>query len=1012
MIILAIAALLGGLQPGGNDPRYPSLSPAGDRVAFSLRGDLWMVPAAGGDMRFLAGGEHYEYAPEWSPDGSMIAFTSDRSGGGDVYVMPSGGGISTRLTFHSMEDRVVGWSAGSDSVLFVSSRHGTEPWVWSVPLSGGTPVPAARVGAEEACPTPSGLVVERGYTPWWRRRYEGSASRDLWIRSGDGWDLLAGTGLDESWPMYDRGTGMLLYVREDGQGDAAIWGVPVRGGEPALLVSVQGDLTFPSIAADGGLVAVEHEGGIVLVDTGDRTVRELSVDPSADLAVNQSYGETVGYYTGEIDVDREGTGIALGTDGDLFAGMISDGEIEDPVVVASTPAIEASPAWSPDGDLLAFTRESGGRIELLIAHPAPGDTALWQSGSPTIEVLETETDVASDPAWSPDGTMISFLDASGRLHVVRSGVGGSEQVCDTPDILHHAFSPDGRYIAFSVPVLAHREEVFVVPSTGGEPVNVSRHSNDDFQPFWPEDGRRLVFASRTDDGEYMLRQVWLRREDWDADEEEREELIDSPVQAVEIDFDGIRRRTETLCTVEGWYDFYGASPDGRLFAFPGWDSSDRMDLWTVDWKGESLERLTWSSESPWNITVTEDETIYYVSAGGAVRSATVAGSQSTYGWRMPVWRDLPALRAVKFDQAWRLLRDGFYDPAMHDTDWTAARERYRERAAACVTDEEFNDVVRRMLGELSASHLGIWGPWSYNPAPRAGCLGVLPDYGWTGEGILVDSVIPYSPADLEGSRLEPGDRILSVHGMEVGPGANLSRALLQRSGTETVLEVRRGGELVEVVIDPVSAWEISRLAYEAWVDANRRAVSRLTDNSVGYLHIPSMSGSGVEDFRSDLFAEGLGREAMIVDIRDNGGGSTHDEILRELRRPVYSYSMDRYGNSTLEPLGVWQGPLVLIINERCYSDAEIFPAGWKELDLGPVVGESTYGAVIGTVNVDLFDGATFRIPSTGWFTVEGTNLENTGVAPDVRVVELPGDAASGIDRQLEAAAGIALELLE
>jgi len=172
-----------------------------------------------------------------------------------------------------------------------------------------------------------------------------------------------------------------------------------------------------------------------------------------------------------------------------------------------------------------------------------------------------------------------------------------------------------------------------------------------------------------------------------------------------------------------------------------------------------------------------------------------------------------------------------------------------------------------------------------------------------------------------------------------------------------------------------------------------------------------MNQESVKSFRRDLYAEGLGREAMIIDVRGNGGGSTHDQILSSLSRDMYAFSRDRSGTVTVEPLGVWKNPLVLLVNETCYSDAEIFPAAWKELDLGPVVGNSTYGAVIGTVDIQLADGTGFRLPGTGWYTMQGGNLENNGVAPDVLVLEMPEDMGLGIDRQLDAAVQAAIELI-
>lgn len=325
-------------------------------------------------------------------------------------------------------------------------------------------------------------------------------------------------------------------------------------------------------------------------------------------------------------------------------------------------------------------------------------------------------------------------------------------------------------------------------------------------------------------------------------------------------------------------------------------------------------------------------------------------------------------------------------------------------------NQDFNDVVRRMLGELSASHLGIYGPWEYTRAAYTGETGIFTDSHWRGEGIKVDSVLPMSPAYLAG--FLPGDIITAVDRSPVDRNHNWYAPFRNTADREVVLSFIRNGDRSSVRITPVSQWDIWRLTYREWVEWNRRKVKHLSDDRVGYLHIPSMNLESVGNFRRDLYAQGLGRDAMIIDVRGNGGGSTHDQILQSLSRETYALSRDRSGRSSLEPLGVYRKPLVLLINETCYSDAEIFPAAWKELELGPIVGNTTYGAVIGTVDVQLADGTGFRLPGTGWYTLSGENLENTGVSPDIFVVELPRDAGEGIDRQLQEAVSRALQLLQ
>ena len=1013
MMLLGMALVIGAMMTADlSDLRDPTVSPDGSTVVFCFRGDLWEVSSEGGTMRCMVPGPSLETSPGFSPDGRYVAFTSNRSGGGDVYVMDGDGGISRRLTYRAGSDVVLCWNATSDSIYFRSSREGGESWIFSVPVTGGTPRPVEKVTVNNACLHPGGMIVERGFTEWWRKHYEGSSASRLWVGDGAAWELLDDSDLDTRWPMYSRETGDVLFVREDSLGHAAIWSIGADGKAVRRTFLENGDITFPSISEDGRTVVFEYTGGLWRMEIPSYRVCRIPVNCGTDVSFPLEYGEDVGFTTDCFDVDSSGAQIAVVGSGNIFAGVLGDEGIEDLVRVYAGSYRAGDPAWNPAGDGLVFTLEHDGVVELAFCESASGDTLSARKTAPALRILPVRSRVACEPVWSPDGNRLSYLDADAMLHVFDMNTGEDITVCETPDIIHHSWSPDGRWIAFSVPVLAHREDVFVVASRGGEPVNVSRHPNDDFQPLWTADGRRLLFASRTDDGEYSIKQVWFSRSDWDLEDDEREKVIDEPVSRVEIDWNGIARRTETLCTVEGYYDFYGASPDGKTIAFPAWDNQGRMDLWTVDWKGESLERLTFGGESPENILVRNDGEIFFLSSAGSIRNSRSSGDGfGTLTWRMPVWVSIPGLQAQKFDEAWRLLRDGFYDRSMHHVDWDSVRTLYRERAVASVINEDFNDVVRRMLGELSASHLGIYGPWKFDDSPSSGELGVIPDHDREGPGIMVDSVIPFSPVDREKSRLLPGDVILAVQDMEVGPDRNLYRALLQRKHRETRLRVMRNSSLLEVDVEPVSVQEIRKLLYDEWVERNRRIVAHLSGDRVGYLHIPSMSDRSVDEFLVDLFAEGMGRDGMVIDIRDNGGGSTHDEIISRLSRPRYMFSTDRFGRMTFEPLGVWDKPLVLLINERCYSDAEIFPAAWKELEIGPVVGEKTFGAVIGTSNVTLVDGTRFRIPSMGWYTLEGHNLENTGVEPDIRVVELPADAGLGVDRQLEKAVDVIMNII-
>lgn len=995
MLLMILLALSGRIT----DARYPVPSPDGSTLAFTWRGMLFVAPGPGGDPRCLTPGRGFVTNPSWSPEGDWIAFTSTITGGGDVYVMPGNGGEATRLTFHSGEDLVAGWEG--ESVLFTSSREGGDRWVYSVPVTGGTPVLRMPVPVRNLARASEGFVIETGSTPWWRRRYYGSASSSLWVGDGHAWAPLAHGMRDQRWPFLIDGE--VYFVMEDDNGLDRFW--IVRGDSTeAVSRAFPGGITFPG--AGGGRVAFESGGSVLSAAPPDWSPDTIVILPSIDLPFPMETVETAGTYTDCFSISREGGRIAMESMGMIFAGSVSEGEVEDHVrQLGGSPHLMRNPRWSPDGSMLLFQMEDGRGVTLMLAR---GDPATGY----TLGSLDTGTLVSREGEWAPDGERISFLDQEGALHTHDLATGLSRRVGNTEGIIHHSWSPDGAWLAFSVPWQAHREDVFIVSSRGGTPVNVSRHPNDDFQPLWPRCGRRLIWASRTDDGDYSIRQAWLRDSDWRTDEKKREEILDGADGEVEIDFTDFVRRVETLCTVRGWYDFYHICPDGRTVYFPAHDPDRRMDLWSVNWDGGGLTRLTRGGLSPSRIQVVESGEVFFLSHGNTIRSVPGGGGAvEVYGWSCPYTQSVRALQAAKFDHAWRLLRDNFYDPAMHGTDWNRLMETYRDRALAAVVDQDFNDVVRRMLGELSASHLGIWGPWRYQSTSHTGELGIIPGGFPESGGVTVDSVIPGSPGAMKDSRLFPGDVILSVNGVPVGAGRNLYSPLRSTAGREIGLEVLRRGRRVQIKIEPTSAWNMWRLIYREWVAANRRTVESLSMDRVGYLHVPAMNQESVENFRRDLYAEGMDREAMIIDIRGNGGGNTHDQLLASLGRPSYAESRERSGRSTLEPLGVWNGPLVLVIDENCYSDAEIFAAAWKELNLGPVVGNTTYGAVIGTVNVSLADGTSFRLPGTGWYTLSGVNLENTGVAPDVYQAAAPSDPFLRTDRQLAVSVETAMALI-
>jgi tricorn protease len=1051
LVLVAASAATAGAETALN-VRRPAPSPDGSEIAFGYMGDIWKVPAEGGRAERLTVHEAFDFGPAWSPDGGQIAFTSTRRGNDDVFVMPSEGGAPERLTCHATWDDVECWTRDGAEILFTSSRDTLEFELFRIPAGGGMPRRLIKERVYNVSPSPDGrwIAFTMGRSSWWRRYYRGSAARDIWIRALDGGPSyrLVNSDVNDDRPMWGSDGSTIYFMSERADSVTNIWqievdlpesgedGEPRAVGEPTQVTRHDHDgVQFARISDDGTLIVYEWNAGLWRLEVPGGSPAEVRVDAPSDLKWNDDLRltlSTASEYAFSPDEDE----LALVCRGEVYVCKFKDGEATDAMRITETPDREKDVAWMPDGETLLFASDRAGVYDIYAV------TSTDEEEAKLSKALRRETvrltDSAEDdflPVVSPDGERIAYMHGSRYLWAMDADGGSKQELLPNADVLHVDWSPDGQWIALSRTNMGHKEDIFVIPAGGGEEINVSQHPNDDFQPRWTDDGKRLSFASRTDDGQYTLKYMWLTRDDYwkttaereedEEDEEDGEEADDEGDEdgddeedgvTVEIDFEGLNERTVTIMNMRGGYDFYAQTSDGHFFAFRS-GTLGSADLWIVDWEGNKLSQVSSGGSSPERLWWDgDDETCYYLS-NGRIKTVSIdtdsgaISGKGGVGFSTRFTVDVPAERVQMFNEAWRFLWNGFYDPNFHGVDWPAIREKYEPLAMAAYTEQEFREVVREMIGELSASHLGIykWGGGGVN----TGRLGIYHDEDHDGPGVLVRKVIDDGPADREG--ITAGEYVVSIEGTEIGAGENYHCLLTDATDREIWIEVAEsadGRNAREVRLRPVSSGRMRSLVYEQWVRENRARVEERSGGRLGYLHIPGMGTGNLFGFEEDLFAQGEGKEGLVIDIRGNGGGSVHDGILRYLDRRNYGYTVSRTRPASMNPLELYEEELVLIIDESCYSDAEIFPMGWKSLGLGPVVGVPTHGSVIGTNDLPLIDGTMFRVPGSGWYDLTGKNLENWGIPPDVYVEALPEDAGNGIDRQLDRAIEILLEAIE
>jgi tricorn protease len=344
-------------------------------------------------------------------------------------------------------------------------------------------------------------------------------------------------------------------------------------------------------------------------------------------------------------------------------------------------------------------------------------------------------------------------------------------------------------------------------------------------------------------------------------------------------------------------------------------------------------------------------------------------------------------------------------------------------AASAADAMDFGDVIRLLMGHLNASHIGYspsagGGAGSRSEGAEAGptgFLGIIWDEAYTGPGMKVARVIAGSPSSKAGQKVGVGDVVTAINGTEIDKTSDIDTLLEDMVGEKVTLAVRGAdGTSMPRTVTAGSYTSVSALLYDEMIENRKNRVHELSGGKLAYLHIKGMDGVSQDKFEQGLYAEGYGKQALLIDVRDNGGGSTADYLLTMLHQPRHAYTIGRNGKPGYPidrlPFYPWLKPAALLTNQNAYSNAEIFSHAFKQLGRGPVIGTPTFGAVISTGAASLLDGSTVRMPLRGWYRItDGVNEEHTGAEVDVRVDLTVQDEVRGLDPQLEAGVKALLE---
>jgi tricorn protease len=978
----------------------PALSPDGKEICFVYRGSLWLVSSKGGKATRLTIRNTTDFDPHWSPDGQFIAFSSLRRGNFGIYIIPARGGEPRQVTYFSGSNWVTDWMPDGYHLLFYSAGRDTHTFaIFSIDLRDRSlkQLTHDTEPLRFAVSSPDGkqIAYTRSGQPWWRGWYRGSVAAQTMVE-----DLATGrvrqvlsTPAQQFWPLYAPDGRSLFITTIYGRSNTPnIWRVPLDGGPPQAVTHYTTDaVRWPSIARNGSLICYLYKGDIYTVKPDGSDAHPLTIYAPSDSPVQNTEQMVLHDGADESHLSPDGKTLALVLKGNIWLVPTTGGDAER---LTNNIANNNDLTWSPDGTRIGFISDVGNQPD------------LYTIDVKTKQITRLTNDMAqeSNTNWSPDGVYIAYAKAGPKpgLYVVRAAGGELERMVAAGNgdnlygtgINSFAWSPDSKWLAFSRMDRYGTRDIWVVPSVGGTPVNITAYPNNNADPQFTRDGKYLIFISDRNGTPQLFRLPLLKPG------LEPKQPPNAPVQ-VKIDFDGITDRAELIQTPAP-VDDYAITPDSKYIVFHA-----NNNFWAVPVQGGSVTQLTSQGEPGGGIEFTPDgKRFFYLGANGTPRSLGAppgpAGTPEVVNFNANYTFNRELLYLQAFNEFYRRFGAAFYDPSMNGVNWAALWEKYKPQLDGVGTPWEFANLLSEMVGEVNSSHSEI-SPAIASSGPQTATLGLKYDYNYLGPGLKVVSVMPDGPGDQPQSRINPGDYILQVDGKPVSMNEYYYQTLQDKAGKTVKLLVNtkpteQGARTVE--IKPITLGQWADLEYKNWVKQNRELVDKLSGGRLAYIHIRAMDQSSLRSFERDLYSIAMRKEGLILDIRRNGGGNTHNEVLRALDQKVYAYTKPRDGLLETQPLRAFTKPIVLLIDQNSYSDAEIFAASFEALKRGLVVGVPTPGYVIGTYEGTLVDGTHFRLPSWGYYTLSGQNLENLGVKPDIIVVNKPNDIAEHKDNQL------------
>lgn len=1041
--------------------RNVALSPDGSTIAFTYKGDIYTVPSIGGTARQLTTDDGYDTAPAWSPDGTRIAFSSDRAGSTDVFVMPAAGGRPRRLTTHNSMETVLGWL--NDSTVAYSSRQAAAreaaqgPFaaqVYTVSAEGGRPAMISTIPMQAISVAADGRILyqdRKGYENEWRKHEMSSSTGDIWLRDGDKYTQLTTFGGNDQCPVW-TGADSFVYLSEE-DGTLNVYARTLGNSAKRQLTHfAKHPVRSLSATPDGKLMAFSWDGEIYTARPGAEPSK-VAVNIVADDYDLDHVQQTRTSGATTMAVSPDGKEVAFVIRGDVYVTSV---EYTTTKRITNTPGQERNVSFSADGRTLVYDSERDGKWQLFTCTIKNKDEKSFTYATDLVEELLYSCETAAQqPAFSPDGKKVAFLENRTIIRVidpktktVNTALDGKYNYSYSDGDVSFEWSPDSkRLLATYIGIGGwNNVDIAMFNADGTGLVDLTESGYSDGNPRWALDGQAITWESgrygmkshgswgnqsdimfmaltpeaydrlhltkeeaelakakeeeaadddnATDKDKKGKDKKKGKKKDKDADDEKDEKPMPP------FDLDGRDMRTKRLTPVSALMGDYFLAPDGSKLYYVAMDPAGDSNLMVYDLREKETKVLA-AGVSGGIVPDRKGENIFVISHRGMTKITLEGGSTKAIAFEAEYDRRPSLEREYIFEHALSQVRDKFYDKDLHGVDWEGYGEAYRRFLPYINNNYDFAILLSEILGELNASHTG--GRYYAASAYSTASLGAFFDPAYTGDGLKVAEAIAGGPLATAKAGVKAGDVILAIDGRVIEAGADYFPLLTDKAGKRVRLTVRSAADGAErnVEIRAISAGDEQNLLYRRWVRRNQALVDSLSNGRIGYVHVQGMDSPSFRTVYSELLGKYRNREAVIVDTRWNGGGWLHNDLAQLLSGREYVRFVPRGQYVGSEPFSQWTKPSVMLVNEANYSDAHGSPFVYQTLGIGDVVGAPVPGTMTAVWWENQIDPSiVFGIPQVTSMDMQGNVLENHQLTPDVVVYNSPAEVAAGVDNQI------------